>query len=278
MLNSYWAGDWLNFMSEYMQKFRLDGRTAFVVGGLGLIGKEVSAAIASAGAKTIVLDVRDSGGHEFTDAMNDEGYDTVYIHFNCAEIEMLDESFDKLQNEFGCPDVFVNCSYPRTADWGKSSFKDITLESFRRNVDIHMNSFAWLAKRVADIMVNNVNGGSIIQFGSTYGVVGQDLAIYEGTEMGENMTYAAIKGGVTNLTRLMASYYGKYNIRVNTLCPGGIFDNQDPVFVENYSGKTPLKRMGTPDEIASTVLFLASEAASYITGATIMVDGGWTAV
>ena len=103
--------------------------------------------------------------------------------------------------------------------------------------------------------------------------------------MKENMTYATIKGGITNLTRQMASYYGKYNIRVNTICPGGIFgpvagksDKQNPIFVEQYSNRTPLKRLGNPDEIASTVLFLASDAASYITGATIMVDGGWTAV
>ena len=140
-------------------------------------------------------------------------------------------------------------------------------------------------KIVADELSKQNRGGSIIQFGSTYGVLGQDLTVYEGTDMKENMTYATIKGGITNLTRQMASYYGKYNIRVNTICPGGIFgpvagksDKQNPIFVEQYSNRTPLKRLGNPDEIASTVLFLASDAASYITGATIMVDGGWTAV
>ena len=88
------------------------------------------------------------------------------------------------------------------------------------------------------------------------------------------MTYAAIKGGIINLTRLMAAYYGEYNIRGNNICPGGVFQNQNSVFVENYSKKVPLHRMAKPEEIASTVLFLASEASSYITGATIMVDGG----
>ena len=134
-------------------------------------------------------------------------------------------------------------------------------------------------------MSENPNGGSIIQFGSTYGVLGQDLTVYKGTDMSENMTYAAIKGGITNLTRLMASYFGKYNVRVNTICPGGISghvagksDSQNPIFLENYCNKVPLKRMGKPEEIASVVLFLSSEASAYMIGTTIMVDGGWSAV
>jgi len=138
---------------------------------------------------------------------------------------------------------------------------------------------------VAEAMTERGTSGSIIQLGSTYGIVGQDLTVYEGTKMHENMTYAAIKGGITNLTRLMASYYGQYNIRINTLCPGGLeghvagkSNTQNQIFVEQYSKKTPLKRLGRAEEVASTALFLASDAASYITGATIMVDGGWTAV
>ena len=127
--------------------------------------------------------------------------------------------------------------------------------------------------------------GSLIQLGSIYGSIGQDLSIYKGTEMEENMTYAVIKGGVANLTRQMASYYGKYNIRINTLCAGGIEGHvagsshaQDSIFIKNYSNKTPLKRLGRSDEIASTALFLASDASSYITGSTLFVDGGITII
>ena len=97
--------------------------------------------------------------------------------------------------------------------------------------------------------------------------------------MKENMSYSIIKGGITNLTKQMASYYGKNGIRINTLCPGGIKDsNQDPKFVNLYDNKVPLGRMGRPSEVANTALFLASEASSYITGATIVVDGGWSIV
>ncbi len=266
-------------MIDYLQKFRLNGKTAFVVGGLGLIGREVSIAFANAGAKTIVLDVESEKGQLLEKEINKKGYNVNFKSFDCTDMKQLDNNFSAMLNENGCPDIFINCSYPRTKDWGKNSFRDITLESYRENVDIHMNSYTWLARLAAEAMTKNGNGGSIIQLGSIYGMVGQDLIVYEGTDMRENMSYAAIKGGITNLTRQMASYYGKHNIRVNTLCPGGIKDDdQDPLFVKNYCKKTPLKRMGNPEEIATAALFLASDAASYITGATIMVDGGWTAI
>ena len=267
----------MNMTRDYSDIFSLKDKVAFIVGGEGLIGKEITKAISSYGAKTIVLDIigQDQGDYE----------NINFIYFNCSNFENIESGLNAIIDDFGCPDIFVNCSYPRTENWGKSSFQEISLKSFRKNVDIHMNSYAWLAKIIADEMSKQNNGGTIIQFGSTYGVLGQDLTVYEGTDMKENMAYATIKGGITNLTRQMASYYGKYNIRINTICPGGISghvagktDTQNPTFVKQYSQKTPLKRLGKPEEIASTVLFLASDAASYITGATIMVDGGWAIV
>lgn len=272
-------------MINYMRKFQLDGKIAYVVGGMGLIGREVSIAFAMAGAKTFVFDLNKSAGKTFEKEMCEKGYDLKFVYFDCADVENLGDNFAGILNRHRIMDVFINCSYPRTDDWSKGSFKDITLKSFQKNIDIHLNSYSWFARLAAEAMVSNGGGGSIIQLASIYGVVGQDLTIYEGTDMHENMTYAVIKGGVTNLTRLMASYYGKFRVRVNTLCAGGLVghvagesDTQSPVFVDNYSNKTPLKRLGNPDEIASASLFLASDAASYITGATIMVDGGWTAI
>ena len=265
-------------MIDFTNKFKVANKVAWIVGGLGLIGKEVTKAISSAGAQTIILDITEEKGIDFENYIKEQGYKASYEKFDCSDLENMDTNFSALFDKYGSCDIFVNCSYPRTEDWAQNSFSNISLKSYRKNVDIHMNSYAWLAKLAADSMKSHGKGGSIIQFGSIYGVVGQDLTIYENTDMAENMTYAAIKGGIANLSRLMASYYGKFNIRVNTLCPGGIFDNQNPIFVKNYSDKTPLKRMGEPEEIASVVLFLASDAASYITGTTLMVDGGWTAI
>ena len=173
-------------------------------------------------------------------------------------------------------DVWVNCAYPRTDDWGNVVEK-LSLDSWKKNVDMHLNGTAWLNRSVALIMKEQ-RSGSIINMSSIYGVVGNDFTVYDGTDMTSPMAYSAIKGGINSLTRYLASYFGPFNVRVNSVCPGGVFNHQAPAFVKSYSNKTPLKRMGKPDEIAAVVLFLASDAASYITGSNIMVDGGWTAI
>ena len=272
-------------MTDYLKKFSLSGKTSFVLGGLGLIGKEVSIAYAQAGARIIVLDIIESEGIFFEDQMMKKGYNITFETFDCSDVDNISENFEKILKKHTVPDIFTNCSYPHTKNWGKSSLKDITLNSFRENVDIHMNSYSWLAHLAAKSMVDAKKEGSVIQLGSTYGIVGQDLTVYEGTDMEENMTYSAIKGGITNLTRQLASYYGQFNIRINTLCPGGLEGHvagksrkQNEVFDRQYCNRIPLKRMGCADEIASTALFLASDASSYITGATIMADGGWTSI
>ena len=272
-------------MINYLNKFNLNNKIAYVVGGLGLIGKEVSIAFASAGAETIVLDINNKEAKKFLKKSSDQGYDLKYKYLNCAKIKNLNNNFSQILDQFQIPDIFINCSYPRTKDWDKNSFKKIILKSLQENVDIQMNSSAWLNRLVAESMLNKNKKGSIIQLGSIYGMLGQDNTIYKNTNMHENMTYSLIKGGLTNLTRQMASYYGKYNIRVNTLCPGGIFGHvagkntkQDKNFIKNYSNKVPLKRLGKANEVALAALFLASEASSYITGTTLIVDGGITAI
>ena len=272
-------------MIDYLKKFSLKNKIVFVVGGLGLIGKEVSIAIAQAGAKTLVLDILEKKGNKFQNNMNQNNFDLTFQKFDCSDLKNQNINFKKIIDKYKTPDVFINCSYPHTNDWAKSSFKDITIESFRKNIDIQLNSYAWLARLTAESMIKIGSGGSIIQLGSIYGVVGQDLTVYEDTEITENMTYSVIKGGITNLTRLMSSYYGQYNIRVNTICAGGlkghmsgVLSGQSKNFITNYNKKVPLGRLGLADEIASTALFLASDASSYITGTSIVVDGGWLSI
>ena len=128
-----------------MKKFRLNNQTAFVMGGLGLIGREVTNAFASAGARTIVLDLETKKDLALDRKMSIKDYDIIFRHFDCANMELLEHNFSNLIKEFDSPTVFINCSYPRTADWDKSSFSEITINSFRKNVDIHMNSYPWLA-------------------------------------------------------------------------------------------------------------------------------------
>jgi NAD(P)-dependent dehydrogenase (short-subunit alcohol dehydrogenase family) len=126
-------------------------------------------------------------------------------------------------------------------------------------------------------MIKQKNG-SIVNLASIYGIVGPDFTVYEGTEMTMPAAYSAIKGGIVNFTRYLASYLGPNNIRINCVSPGGILDNQDIIFVENYNKKVPMKRMGLPNDISPIIAFLLSDDASYITGQNIAIDGGWTSI
>ena len=113
---------------------------------------------------------------------------------------------------------------------------------------------------------------------SIYGLVGPDFNVYNGTNMTMPAAYSAIKGGLNNLTRYLASYYGEFQVRVNTISPGGIFNNQEESFVNNYIEKVPMKRMGKPEDIVAAVFYLISDESNYITGQNLIIDGGWTAI
>lgn len=263
-------------MKNYLDKFLLKGKVAFVSGGVGLLGTEVTRALAEAGAKVVILDIDKDKGEKLQQELQKENRDVDFEIFDVTDLESIDQKIDNLKKKFGRIDIWVNTAYPRTTDWG-NKVEDLTLESWQKNVDMHLNSYSWISRKVCLIMKKQ-KGGSLINFGSIYGIVGNNFSVYEGTNLTSPMAYSAIKGGIINLGRYLASYFGKFNVRVNTICPGGIFDNQNETFVKNYEKNTPLKRMGKPEEIASAVLFLASDASSYISGIALMVDGGWTAI
>jgi len=248
-----------------------------VVGGAGLLGSEICKALASAGAKSIILDIDRKKGLKLEKDINNAGQQANFEYFNAINLKTLDRRISSLIKKYKSVDVWVNAAYPRTKDWDIVVEK-LRLSSWRKNVDMHLNSYAWASRTVALMMKKFKISGSIVNLGSIYGVQGVDFTIYEGTKMTCPMTYSAIKGSIVNLTRYLASYFGRYGIRINTVNPGGVFDKQNKKFLAKYESKVPLKRMARTDEIAPVVLFLASEASSYITGATIMVDGGWTIV
>ena len=142
---------------------------------------------------------------------------------------------------------------------------------------MHLNGYFLCCRHVLEQMKIQ-QSGSLINMSSIYGLVGPDFSIYENTQMTMPAAYSAIKGGINNLTRYLASYYGKYQVRVNTVSPGGIYDNQPEAFVESYNKKVPMKRMGQPKDVVSAIYFLLSDESSYITGHNLVVDGGWTAI
>lgn len=263
-------------MKNYLDKFRLDKKVAFVTGGAGLIGTEVTKALADAGAKVVILDINKEKGNKLANACKKDKKEVIFEKFDITNLDGINQAIDILKSKYGHIDVWVNAAYPQTHDWG-NKLEDLSLELWQKNVDMQLNSYAWVSRAVCLVMQKQKRG-SLINFGSIYGVVGSNFSIYEGTDLTTPMAYSAIKGGIVNLGRYLASYFGKFNVRVNTICPGGMLDKQNQTFKKNYSKNTPLNRMGKADEAATAVLFLASDASSYITGIILMVDGGWTAI
>ena len=235
----------------------LKDKVIIIFGGCGLIGREV------------VKDVVKKGGIAINADINSEDYKVDIT--NQQEIKDL---FKTVYEKYGRIDGVVNSAYPRTKDWG-NKLEDIVFESWQKNVDMQLNPIITITQEGLKYMKE---GSSFVNFGSIYGVRGNDFTVYEGTQMTSAAAYPAIKAGVINFTRYLASYVGHRGIRANCVSPGGVFDNQNPVFVKNYSHRSPLKRMGKPEEMAPAVSFLLSDEASFITGHNLMVDGGWSAI
>ncbi len=244
---------------------RLNNKVIIVTGGSGLIGQSIIKQVCKEGGIAINADITHSTNLP-------EGL----INCDVTDINSVQNCISSLINEYGKIDGWVNNAYPRTNDWG-NYFEDIKISSWKNNIDMQLNSVFICCQEVLKIMKDQRHG-SVVNIASIYGSVGPDFSIYEGTNMTMPAAYSAIKGGVINFTRYLASYYGSYNIRVNCISPGGIFDKQSPNFVDKYESKVPLRRMGLPEDISPAVGFLLAQESSYITGQNIIIDGGWTAI
>ena len=263
-------------------KYNLKNKKAFIVGGSGLIGLEIVKLLLESSATVINLDVKKNS---IISIKKNLLSNYTYEYFDAGDVKNLDKKINLLIKKFDCPDIFVNCSYPISADWKLSSFKKNKISTMRKNVDIHQNSYCWSAHRICQKMKQKKISGSVVLLNSIYGFLAQNLSIYKNTKMQENMNYSIIKGGILNFSRQLASYYGPSGIRVNSICSGGVRGHikgvkksQDKKFISNYKKNCPLGRLATAREIAETALFLASDASSYITGTSLVVDGGWSSI
>jgi NAD(P)-dependent dehydrogenase (short-subunit alcohol dehydrogenase family) len=242
--------------------FAVKDKVIVVTGGKGLLGDKLIKSLRKEGALAISADLT-----------ADSDLDTI---IDITSEDSVNGAIEAIVEKYGKIDGWVNNAYPRTKDWG-NKFEDISYSSWSKNVDMHLNGYFICCKFVLEQMKKQSHG-SLINMSSIYGLLAPDFTVYDGTEMTMPAAYSAIKGGLNNLTRYLAAYYGPFQIRVNAVSPGGIFDNQNPVFVENYNKKVPLRRMGDPQDIVSAIHFLLSNESSYITGHNLMVDGGWTIV
>lgn len=243
----------------------LKNKIIVVTGGSGLIGKELIADISRRGGKAINADIGVK-----TDLENG------LIQMDITDDDSVETGLNQIIDKFGQLDGFVNNAYPRTKDWG-TKFEDINPDSWRENVNMQLNGYFVCCQKALRFMAMR-NSGSLINIASIYGVVGNDFTLYEEYGGTSPAAYSAIKGGLINFTRYLASYYGRKGIRVNCVSPGGIFDNQHPSFISRYEAKVPMGRLGKPDDIGPAVSFLLSDDAKYITGQNIIIDGGWTCI
>ncbi len=267
---------------NYQNKFDLSHKKAFVVGGSGLLGKEIVQLLLENSADVVNLDLNNK--RKIIDK-NKYKKNYYYQKFDVSDIDNLDERIEFFIKKFDCPQIFINCSYPVSSQWNLSSFKKNKISILRKNVDIHQNSYCWSAHKICQKMKEKKIAGSIILLNSIYGFLGQNMSLYKKTNLEENMNYSIIKGAILNFSKQLASYYASNGIRVNSICSGGVKGhvkgskiNQNKNFIKNYSKMCLLGRLALPIEIAYPVLFLASDASSYITGTSLVVDGGWSAV
>lgn len=244
--------------------FSLSNKVIVITGGNGLLGREIIISLRDAGAIVISADIN-------TVTENNEN-----LHIDIANELSVSEAIKSILLLHGRIDGWVNNAYPRTTDWG-NKLENVSISSWRENVDKHLNGYFICCKFVLEQMKKQ-GFGSLINMSSIYGFLGPDFSVYEGTEMTMPVAYSAIKGGINNLTRYLASYYGRFQIRVNSISPGGIFDNQSDKFVQNYNKKVPMRRMGEPKDIVAAVHFLLSNESSYVTGHNLVVDGGWSII
>ncbi|MGQ0734122.1 MAG: SDR family oxidoreductase [Acidobacteriota bacterium] len=268
--------------------FDLTGQVAIVTGGAGRLGREYARTLAHAGARVAVLDLP-TAGDALGDAFSGDGI--LALAADVTDRQAVGSAVDVVTAKLGTPTILVNNaglgSSPVDAALETGPFEEYPEAAWDAMLDSHLKGtlFASQAFIRAFRLATPDPGrtGSIINVSSTYGVVSPDQSVYEYRRRGGDtyfkpVGYSVAKSGVLNFTRWLAEYCAPLGIRVNTLVPGGVREaGHAPEFVTAYEQRTPLGRMAQPDDYNGAVLFLASRASAYMTGASLVVDGGWTA-
>jgi 2-deoxy-D-gluconate 3-dehydrogenase len=269
-------------------KFDLKGRAAVVTGGAGLLGAEFCRTLAEAGACVAVVDLNAAAAQKLSASLEEAGFQAKAFTVDVTEPASIVAMVSSVLAEFGRLDILVNSAAldPKfDADAvhrgiTPGSFEDYPLAEWNAALNVNLTGPFLMTQACVKPMLERGSQGSIINICSTYGLDGPDQRIYikDGQRVAYKPVYYTVtKAGVLGFTRYLAAYYAGTRIRVNALTPGGVFNDHEDYFVKNYSAKTILGRMAKPDEMNGALLFLASEASSYMTGGNLIVDGGWTA-
>lgn len=273
---------------KIQEKFDLSGRVAVVTGGAGLLGSEFCRTLAEAGAAVAVVDLNADAAQKVADDLGTAGYRALALAADLTRPDSVQAMLASLLSTFGRLDILVNSAAldpkfdPEAIRQGLTpgTFEDYPLEQWNAALNVNLTGMFLVTQACVKPMLAQGKKGSIINLCSTYGLNGPDQRIY--VKGGQRVAfkpvyYSVTKAAVLGFTKYLAAYYAGTEIRVNALTPGGVFNNHEEYFVQNYSAKTILGRMARKDEMNGALLFLASDASSYMTGGNLVVDGGWTA-
>lgn len=261
--------------------FDLSGQVAIVTGGAGRLGAEYARTLARAGARVATFDVSSAPSGE-------PGATVLPLVLDIIDRKAVHAAVEKVAAELGTPTILVNNagmgSSPVAAALENGPFEDYPEAAWDTMIDSHLKGTFFVSQAfLKAFRAGEATRGSIVNVSSTYGLVTPDQSLYEyrrreGVPYFKPVGYSVAKSGVLNFTRWLAEYCAPFNVRVNTLVPGGVReDGHAPEFVAGYEQRTPLGRMATASDYNGAVLFLAAPASSYMTGAMVVVDGGWTA-
>jgi NAD(P)-dependent dehydrogenase (short-subunit alcohol dehydrogenase family) len=254
-----------------IDRFRLDGKVAVVTGGAGLYGRQIVRALAEAGAKTITASRKVDELQKLCTALREEKLNVDAMPLDQSSEESISALLKRVLDTAGRVDVLVNNAVLRPArGW------DATADQFAQSMQVNATGLFLMTRAFGEQMASQ-GGGSIVNVGSIQGMVGPDFPLYQDLKMDAPPDYFFHKGGLLQLTRYAAAKLGPRGVRVNAISPGGFLAGQDPRFTERYNARTFLGRMAGDDDLGGVIVFLASDASSYITGANIPVDGGYTA-
>ena len=258
------------------QVFRLDGRIALVTGATGHLGEPVTRALCAAGAHVIVNARNGGSASRLAQNLKSRGLQATALAFDVTDEKKVRLAIKKIETEFGCLDIVVNNAYSgRPGTIVGATTKDFA-DAYRICVEAAF-SIVQMAHPLLKRGVSAKRGGaSVVNIASMYGSVSPDPRIYGDSGANNPPFYGPAKAGLIQLTRYLACHLALDRIRVNAISPGGIYDKQAPSFVKRYCKEVPLGRMASPSDIVGGVIYLASEASSYVTGQNLMIDGGWS--
>jgi len=255
--------------------FSLKGKNIVLTGAAGILGSEFSKILLNHGARLIGVDNRENP--ESIRDIKDKNFN--YYCFDITQKEEWIKLRDTLTKENISVDVLINGAATKSENFFES-FENFSLKEWEEVMEVNVTGTMLACQTFGPLMAKK-NSGSIINFLSIYGIVGPDQRIYDGSyylgkEINTPAIYSTSKAAVFGLTKYLATYWGKNNVRVNAITPGGIYSGQNEVFQEKYSYRVPLNRMGKSEDLFGALIFLASDASSYITGQNLIVDGGLT--